>query len=426
MRNCLYLILLTALVSCTVAYGQDVPQQRSTDTLWIDSITTHSGQKAALEINFANADTLNAIDLPLTYKYPDLMVDSVSFVGSRIENSFLTIVNIDTLAAICHIGAFYFDTTKEEVGPGSGLFARIHLTIPDDYETRLIPFDTTRISTGLTFVSKDNEAYVPIFHQGYVDNTFAPALDDSVWVNDADVVPGEHFSVTMNAYNELPINNIKIPIQYQSDNIVFDSVSVAGTRAFHAIVVDAVSDDVQKKALIILKFSSDQLMPPGNGSLSVLHFTCLFAGTTSNISVDTTEFEFGEYYFQLGELYGYVKAFPDFHAGTITVDLSTDADDETSLNLPSTYSLGQNHPNPFNPVTAIEFALPERSQVTLDVFNVLGQRVRRLLNQTLPAGNHNVVFDGRDNDGSELASGIYFYRIRAGQFTQSRKMMLIK
>jgi hypothetical protein len=56
----------------------------------------------------------------------------------------------------------------------------------------------------------------------------------------------------------------------------------------------------------------------------------------------------------------------------------------------------------------------------------LGQRVRRLLNQNLPAGNHNVVFDGLDNDGSELASGIYFYRIKAGQFTQSRKMMLMK
>ncbi len=89
--------------------------------------------------------------------------------------------------------------------------------------------------------------------------------------------------------------------------------------------------------------------------------------------------------------------------------------------LPTEFSLSQNYPNPFNPSTEISFALPSASDVKLEVFNIMGQRVATLLDQHLEAGNHNVIWDG-----SQVASGIYFYRLDAGEFTKTRKMVLLK
>jgi len=88
---------------------------------------------------------------------------------------------------------------------------------------------------------------------------------------------------------------------------------------------------------------------------------------------------------------------------------------------PLVYKLEQNYPNPFNPSTKIEFALPKQSAVDIKVFNVLGQEVATLVQETLGAGNHAVTFNAKN-----LASGLYFYRITAGQFTSVKKMMLLK
>lgn len=100
--------------------------------------------------------------------------------------------------------------------------------------------------------------------------------------------------------------------------------------------------------------------------------------------------------------------------------------DSRSAILPETFSLGQNYPNPFNPETMIDFALPQAAQVTLFVYNVLGEQVRVLKDEHLPAGQYQVRFDGRDDSGATLASGVYFYRLRAGTFEETRKMVLLK
>jgi hypothetical protein len=100
--------------------------------------------------------------------------------------------------------------------------------------------------------------------------------------------------------------------------------------------------------------------------------------------------------------------------------------DSRSVTLPADFQLGQNYPNPFNPETLIDFALPRSAEVSLVVYNVLGAKVRLLIAEQLPAGLHQVRFDGRDDSGTELASGVYFYRLRAGTFENTRKMVLVK
>ena len=91
------------------------------------------------------------------------------------------------------------------------------------------------------------------------------------------------------------------------------------------------------------------------------------------------------------------------------------------IGKPEGFRLEQNYPNPFNPSTTIEFGLGARSLVSLDVFNVIGQRVRTLVDGTFEAGNHSVSFDGRG-----LSSGVYFYRLTSPRWVQTRMMAMVK
>jgi hypothetical protein len=99
----------------------------------------------------------------------------------------------------------------------------------------------------------------------------------------------------------------------------------------------------------------------------------------------------------------------------------TGIDGSKSRELRENFSLLQNYPNPFNPSTTIRYALSLRSQVVLTVFNTLGQQIAVLENGMREAGSHAVRFDGRN-----LASGVYFYRLQAGTFSQTRKLLLSK
>ena len=95
-------------------------------------------------------------------------------------------------------------------------------------------------------------------------------------------------------------------------------------------------------------------------------------------------------------------------------------EDEQRL-IPQSFVLKQNYPNPFNPVTTIEYFLPRSSEVLLTVYNLRGEEVARLLKGTMPTGNHRVIWDA-----SNVSSSIYFYRLQAGDFVQTRKMVLLK
>lgn len=101
--------------------------------------------------------------------------------------------------------------------------------------------------------------------------------------------------------------------------------------------------------------------------------------------------------------------------------------EENNGAIPSAFSLDQNYPNPFNPTTNIVFRLPSSADVKLTIYNLLGQRVAVILdNKTQSAGKHTVQWDGRDEAGKRVSSGVYIYRIEARDFTQSRKMLLMK
>ncbi len=139
--------------------------------------------------------------------------------------------------------------------------------------------------------------------------------------------------------------------------------------------------------------------------------------TTPTGVTNLTHFDF----FQAGMVvYGYAVS----SNGTVikladTLNVLTGISNNSSI--PNSFSLSQNYPNPFNPVTVINYSVPSAEMVKLEVFDILGNAVKTLVNENKSAGNYEVTFNA-----GNLSSGIYYYRINAGDYTETRKMMLIK
>ncbi len=104
--------------------------------------------------------------------------------------------------------------------------------------------------------------------------------------------------------------------------------------------------------------------------------------------------------------------------------------DKEKVNRPEKYILYQNYPNPFNPQTTIEYKIPAAGKVVLKIYNLIGQEVRTLINKEIPAGCHSVVWDGKDNLGNRVSSGVYFYKLDLNNLLdisrQIKKLLLIK
>ena len=88
--------------------------------------------------------------------------------------------------------------------------------------------------------------------------------------------------------------------------------------------------------------------------------------------------------------------------------------------------LSQNYPNPFNPETIVEYTVPTHSEVTINIYNIKGQKVKTLVEGTVGAGVYRVLWDGRSDTGHKVSSGIYLYRFSADKYVESKKMILLK
>lgn len=113
--------------------------------------------------------------------------------------------------------------------------------------------------------------------------------------------------------------------------------------------------------------------------------------------------------------------------GLFTVSLGSAVGDEDELSgRPTKLTLFQNYLNPFNPITVIQYALPHECEADITVYNLLGQKVKTLVKRWEEAGYQQVIWDGRNDEAGEVASGVYFYKIKTEEFTESKKMVIIK
>jgi hypothetical protein len=105
--------------------------------------------------------------------------------------------------------------------------------------------------------------------------------------------------------------------------------------------------------------------------------------------------------------------------------ISSVNDDISEIN-PNTYELFQNYPNPFNPTTTISYYLPTKDKVVLTIYNILGEEILKLVNNDETPGAKSVVWNGKDRFGRQVSTGVYIYRLEAGDYVRSKKMILLK
>ena len=99
---------------------------------------------------------------------------------------------------------------------------------------------------------------------------------------------------------------------------------------------------------------------------------------------------------------------------------------EQAKKIPETYALEQNYPNPFNPTTTITYRMPRSGKVKIEIFTMLGQRIRTLVERNVRAGSYQVSWDAKDDFGKSVATGMYLYRMTSGDFSAMRKLILLK
>lgn len=144
------------------------------------------------------------------------------------------------------------------------------------------------------------------------------------------------------------------------------------------------------------------------------------SGTWDDVEANVTSVILQDSIFQMW-YWGFSGSRATIGYATAPLEIPTGIYDELSSELPKKFVLMQNYPNPFNPATTISYQLPVSSEVELIVFSVTGQKVTTLISERQSAGNHKYVWDA-----SALASGVYFYRITAGEFVQAQKLLLLK
>ncbi len=182
------------------------------------------------------------------------------------------------------------------------------------------------------------------------------------------------------------------------------------------------SFDIENIGAVILNVSD--IVLSDSAFSTDIHTFSLAPGETQTVTVTFTPPAAGDYNGQL------LVISDDPLNDTLTVTLSGVAVNPTGIThpsgLPQTFAVSPNFPNPFNPSTTIAYQLPEAAHVSLIIYDMLGRRIRTLINQQTSAGSYQTVWDGRDDNGRAVSSGVYIYRFSAGNLNMVRKMMLLK
>jgi len=110
----------------------------------------------------------------------------------------------------------------------------------------------------------------------------------------------------------------------------------------------------------------------------------------------------------------------------MTQIINQEEKEELLVEIPEKTQLLSNYPNPFNPSTTISFDLSADGNVVIDIFNIRGQKVKTLVNEHFNAGTHNVVWNGFDDNGRNVSSGVYFFKMQTEGFTSTRRMVMMK
>jgi len=435
MKNMKIIFIILALIILAAVTGKSQGVDPGTqDTLYIDSVLAYADNGGTLPISFYNDEELTGIEVTLIHNSPDIVFDSFSFIGGRLDeetNIGFSIYEDSTIIVI------YALALQDLIPVGNGLMGTLHFSFDDGITPQHVTIDTITYytqplqpkSTNFQDTSVFDEPFIPFFVKGYLDIQENPPSMDSIWVENIVANPGQQVAVDVHLYNELDVKNISVALDYENDSLLqLDSITVTGTRGATAIK-NVQSNGSFHLIWVLLDYGDATPLTDSTGPIFTMHFTLNPLTPDTVLYIDSTTYftEGNNTFIVLTSANGNEQITPIFNYGEVQVDIITAVEDITGdKQLPVSYRLAQNYPNPFNPSTQIEFSLPEAGRVKLDIFNILGRKVRQLINQRLSAGVHRVTFDGRSESNQPLASGIYLYRLTTDDYTESKKMILLK
>jgi len=249
-------------------------------------------------------------------------------------------------------------------------------------------------------------------------------FEDPLWIS------ANEITVPVSIVNSENLVAMDIPLEWP-DGVTLTDVSFANTRVDYFDIKIANIDEATNRVLIGLismVYERKEALKPGDGVIAELKFTI----DDPNLDkFEISSFEAANPGHKLSFVYN------DWTTGRPIVAHTNPALENAVISLkgnpgdddpahPTQYSLDQNFPNPFNPSTTIMYSLKDPGHVTLNIYNVLGQNVRTLVDEYQDAGTYTKIWDGCDETGNVTASGMYFYRIKAGDFTEIKKMVMVK
>ncbi len=258
----------------------------------------------------------------------------------------------------------------------------------------------------------------------------------TVSVDSVKVALGESFQVGVRLKNNADvISAMAIPLEFTSTSLRVDSVSFSGSILLASFKGSATIDNTTHRVRI--SYIPDQFSTPlpfisaASGLLANIHLTVLPGASVGMVPFDSLYRDsvvnlggHNIHYWvrvEFSNQAGTINYLPSFTPGAVQIMFSTDIGGENNGFLPAKFELVQNYPNPFNPTTTIEFSLPKAGQVSLKVYNVLGQEAAVLVDEPKSAGNYSIEFNA-----GNLPSGVYFYKLTHQNGSETRKMMLIK
>jgi hypothetical protein len=246
---------------------------------------------------------------------------------------------------------------------------------------------------------------------------------EAKWISDNEV------TVSISVTHDENLVAMDIPLEW-SKGVTLTNVSFANTRVDYFDAKIANIDEENSRVLIGLismVYERKDELKPGDGVIAELTFR---VDDATLEQFEITPFEATNPGHSLALVYNNWstgKPIVDHVNPQVegnTVLLSKNPGD--GVQKPTAYALGQNFPNPFNPSTTLLYSLKNAGHVQLNIYNVLGQNVRTLVDEYQAAKDYSVIWDGHDDAGNEVASGVYFYRIKSGEFTDIKKMVLMK
>lgn len=234
----------------------------------------------------------------------------------------------------------------------------------------------------------------------------------------------ENVIVPIEMSNSIPMTALDLPLKF-SEGVTLVDVTFEGTRSENFDFKWATIDNDKNTVVIglIPMVGSDiPDMEAGTGSIANLEFS-IDDKNLSDFVIEATSITkpSHELLFVMTKDNN-VKESP-VELPAITVDLAKLFDSDL---IPKSFNLGQNYPNPFNPTTTFVYDIPKASDVRIEIFNVLGQRVTTLVEAFKEAGSYPITWNGTSDAGTTVASGMYFYRIDTDNFSDTKKMMMLK